>query len=85
MPFRAVPMAIRIVEPAATKLTPETFTVKAGDALKIDEMQVKADTRKFKDFIDPALRKQFAWRGEVEESGPARQLEAHSDHLRRKP
>jgi hypothetical protein len=59
MPFRAVPMAIRIVEPAATRLTPETFTVKAGDALKIDEMQVKADTRKFKDFIDPALRKQL--------------------------
>lgn len=34
-----------------------TFTEKAGGALKVDEMQVKADMHKFKDFIDRALPK----------------------------
>ena len=52
---------------------PETVTEKAGAALKIDEMQVKADMRKFKDFIESRGSETGAWRGEVEDSGPTGQ------------
>jgi uncharacterized membrane protein len=53
---------------------PETFTEKAGAALKIDEMQVKADLRKFKTFIESRGTETGAWRGDVEDSGPTGQI-----------
>ena len=53
---------------------PETATEKAGAALKIDEMQVKADMRRFKDFIESRGTETGAWRGEVEDSGPTGQF-----------
>jgi len=53
---------------------PETFAEKAGAALKIDEMQVKADMRKFKDFIESRGTETGGWRGSVDDSGPAGQL-----------
>lgn len=49
---------------------PETFAEKAGAALNIDEMQVKADMRKFKEFIESRGTETGAWRGEVEDRGP---------------
>ena len=53
---------------------PETATEKAGAALKIDEMQVRADMRKFKDFIETRGSETGGWRGEVKDSGPTGQL-----------
>lgn len=52
---------------------PETFTEKAGAALNIDDMQVKADMRKFKEFIESRGSETGAWRGEVEDNGPTGQ------------
>jgi uncharacterized membrane protein len=49
---------------------PETLVEKAGAALKIDAVQVKADLKKFKDFIESRGNETGAWRGEVEDSGP---------------
>lgn len=49
---------------------PETFVEKAGAALNLDDMQVKADMRKFKDFIESRGAETGAWRGEVEDRGP---------------
>lgn len=53
---------------------PETFTEKAGAALNIDKMQVKADLRKFKDFIESRRTETGAWRGEVDDPGPTGQI-----------
>jgi uncharacterized membrane protein len=53
---------------------PETLTEKAGAALKIDEMQVKADMRKFKEFIEARGTETGAWRGEVMDGGPTGQF-----------
>jgi uncharacterized membrane protein len=53
---------------------PETVTEKAGAALKIDEMQVKADMRKFKSFIESRGSETGGWRGEVKDSGPTGQF-----------
>ncbi|PNH83693.1 SRPBCC family protein [Arthrobacter sp. AFG20] len=53
---------------------PETVTEKAGAALKIDDMQVKADMRKFKDFIELRGAETGGWRGEVQDSGPTGQF-----------
>jgi uncharacterized membrane protein len=53
---------------------PENFTEKAGAALKIDEMQVKADMHNFKDFIESRGTETGAWRGEVDDSGPGGQI-----------
>ena len=53
---------------------PETFSEKAGAALKIDEMQVKADMRKFKDFIESRGTETGGWRGTVDDNGPAGEL-----------
>ncbi|WP_458112112.1 SRPBCC family protein [Arthrobacter sp. R1-13] len=53
---------------------PESVTEKAGAALKIDEMQVKADMRKFKDFIESRGTETGGWRGEVKDSGPTGQF-----------
>jgi uncharacterized membrane protein len=46
--------------------SPETFVEKAGAALQIDEMQVKADLKKFKEFIESRGNEPGEWRGEVE-------------------
>ncbi|MEW1822078.1 SRPBCC family protein [Arthrobacter sp. NPDC080031] len=46
---------------------PETLMEKAGAALQIDEMQVKADLKKFKEFIESRGNETGGWRGEVEE------------------
>jgi uncharacterized membrane protein len=45
---------------------PETVMEKAGAALQIDEMQVKADLKKFKEFIESRGNETGGWRGEVE-------------------
>lgn len=39
-----------------------------------DALQVKADMRKFKDFIESRGTETGGWRGEVEDSGPTGQL-----------
>lgn len=44
---------------------PETFTDKAGAALGFDNMQVRADLRRFKEFIEDRGTQTGAWRGEV--------------------
>ena len=53
---------------------PETIAEKAGAALKIDGMQVKADMRKFKDFIESRGTETGGWRGTVDDNGPAGEL-----------
>lgn len=45
---------------------PETAVEKAGAALQIDEMQVKADLKKFKEFVESRGSETGGWRGEVE-------------------
>lgn len=52
---------------------PETLTEKAGAALGADDRQVRADLRKFKEFIEERGRETGAWRssvvdGDVEDS-----------------
>ena len=49
---------------------PESFVEKAGAALNLDDAQVKADLRKFKEFIESRGVETGAWRGEVEDRGP---------------
>ena len=44
---------------------PETFAEKAGAALQIDDMIVKRDLQKFKEFIEERRLPTGAWRGEV--------------------
>jgi len=53
---------------------PETFAEKAGAALNIDDLQVKADMQKFKKFIESRGAETGAWRGEVDDSGPTGQI-----------
>lgn len=53
---------------------PETFTEKAGALLNIDKLQVQADMRKFKEFIESRGSETGAWRGEVDDAGPAGEL-----------
>ena len=53
---------------------PETLTEKAGAAVNIDQMQVKADLRKFKNFIESRGTETGVWRGEVDDSGPTGQI-----------
>lgn len=43
----------------------ETLTDKAGAALGFDNMQVRADLRRFKEFIEARGTETGAWRGEV--------------------
>ncbi|MFD1213471.1 SRPBCC family protein [Arthrobacter sp. GCM10027362] len=45
----------------------ESLTEKVGAALGFDSMQVKADLRKFKDFIESRGQETGAWRGSVED------------------
>ncbi|WP_457962294.1 SRPBCC family protein [Arthrobacter sp. D1-29] len=49
---------------------PETFTEKAGAALNLDDMRVKADMRRFKEFIESRGAETGAWRGEVNDTRP---------------
>lgn len=52
---------------------PETLTEKTGAALNLDDLQVKADMRKFKDFIESRGTETGAWRGEVDDTNQPRQ------------
>jgi uncharacterized membrane protein len=44
---------------------PEGFVEAAGAALQLDDMQVKKDLARFKDFIEDRERSSGAWRGEI--------------------
>ncbi|WP_217183718.1 SRPBCC family protein [Streptomyces sp. AC495_CC817] len=44
---------------------PEGFVEKAGEALGIDQLAVKNDLQRFKDFIEDRREPTGAWRGEV--------------------
>jgi uncharacterized membrane protein len=48
---------------------PQNLTEKAGSAVGIDSMQVKADTKRFKQFIEERGQATGAWRGEVPRPG----------------
>jgi uncharacterized membrane protein len=45
--------------------SPETFIDKAGAVLGFDHMQVRADLRRFKEFIEAKGTETGSWRGEV--------------------
>ncbi|MCA4135590.1 SRPBCC family protein [Arthrobacter sp. M4] len=51
--------------------SPETFTEKAGAALQLDTIQVKADLKKFKQFIESRGTETGSWRGDVRDTGPS--------------
>ncbi|MER7006441.1 SRPBCC family protein [Dactylosporangium sp. NPDC000555] len=44
---------------------PEGIAEKAGSAVGVDELQVKADTRRFKEFIEQRGNATGAWRGDI--------------------
>lgn len=44
---------------------PEGFVEKAGAALQLDDMQVKSDLKRFKEYIEDRGRSTGAWRGEI--------------------
>ena len=44
---------------------PEGFTEHAGAALQLDDLQVKTDLKKFKEFIEERYTPTGAWRGEI--------------------
>ncbi|MEV8518112.1 SRPBCC family protein [Dactylosporangium sp. NPDC051484] len=44
---------------------PEGIAEKAGSAVGVDELQVKADTRRFKEFIEKRGNATGAWRGDI--------------------
>ncbi|GAA0716405.1 SRPBCC family protein [Dactylosporangium roseum] len=48
---------------------PSGIAEKAGDTLGIDERQVKADTRRFKEFIEQRGDATGAWRGDIPPTG----------------
>jgi uncharacterized membrane protein len=48
---------------------PEGLVEKAGAALGFDDRQVKADAKKFKEFIESQGTETGAWRGEVPREG----------------
>ena len=48
---------------------PEGLVEKAGAALGFDDRQVKADAKKFKEFIESRGNETGAWRGEVPREG----------------
>lgn len=45
---------------------PEGVTEKAGAAIGADDLQIKADARRFKEFIESRGAETGAWRGDVE-------------------
>ncbi|MBT2515398.1 SRPBCC family protein [Arthrobacter sp. ISL-30] len=58
---------------------PESLTEKAGAALGADDLQVKADLKKFKEFIEERGTETGGWRsavidGDVEDATPGRNL-----------
>ncbi len=48
---------------------PEGLVEKAGSALNVDDRQVKADTKRFKEFIEKRGGETGAWRGDVPRPG----------------
>jgi uncharacterized membrane protein len=48
---------------------PQNLTEKAGSAIGVDSMQVKADTKRFKEFIEERGQATGAWRGDVPRPG----------------
>ena len=48
---------------------PEGVVEKAGAALGVDDRQIKADTRRFKEFIEKRGAESGAWRGDVPRPG----------------
>jgi uncharacterized membrane protein len=49
---------------------PETMMEKAGAAFNLDDVQVKADLKKFKKFIESRGTETGGWRGQVDDRGP---------------
>jgi hypothetical protein len=45
---------------------PSSVAEKVGSAINVDEMQVKQDAERFKDFIESRGRETGSWRGNVE-------------------
>ena len=45
---------------------PSSVAEKVGSAINVDEMQVKQDAERFKDFIESRGRETGSWRGDVE-------------------
>jgi uncharacterized membrane protein len=45
---------------------PEGITERAGSAVQADDIQIKADARRFKEFIESRGTETGAWRGDVE-------------------
>ena len=50
--------------------TPSGVAEKAGAAVGVDDRQVKADTKRFKEFIEQRGTETGAWRGDVGRSTP---------------
>ena len=50
---------------------PETFVEKVGSAVGADDRQVKADLKRFKEFIEGRGSETGAWRGDVDAPGNA--------------
>ena len=48
---------------------PEGLTEKVGSAVGVDDRQVKADAKRFKEFIEDRGRETGAWRGDVPRPG----------------
>jgi uncharacterized membrane protein len=51
---------------------PEGFTEHAGAALQLDDLQVKTDLKKFKEFIEHRYTPTGAWRGEIHDGEATR-------------
>lgn len=62
--------------PDATKVDleiewePEGFVESAGAALQLDDMQVKSDLKRFKEFVEERELPTGAWRGEIHRGNP---------------
>lgn len=56
---------------------PDGLAEKVGGAVGIDTMQVKADTKRFKDFIEDRTTETGAWRGEVGPQGQGGSMRQH--------
>jgi uncharacterized membrane protein len=48
---------------------PEGFVEKAGAALGVDDRQVRADTKRFKEFVEERGTETGGWRGDVDRPG----------------
>ena len=45
---------------------PSSVAEKVGSAINVDEMQVKQDAERFKEFIESRGRETGSWRGDIE-------------------